>query len=288
MALDGNRLALFLAQTLTDALSEYVERESQPKPEAIIKDLLAEEDLLYHDFKGAPLPELAFALSDKRGQHDDMVVPHDIDVETLFRAPSICHGARTPAQTRYLGILTDTDKVGGIAVHGYETHDIGITHKEAVETDAKGEMRLAYNKERAWDRTNCLVPIKPDYKDYFFAHGKDGWAKLVIPNKSEKRYYNYDPAAVKGILVIFFGSCDWGRCDVDDMQADAYKQGLLEFEVNGRTVTNLTQIGGGLGGHLLKGEQGVNWTPNSDGVFEIRANVKNPRGYVRLSAVILY
>jgi hypothetical protein len=50
----------------------------------------------------------------------------------------------------------------------------------------------------------------------------------------------------------------------------------------------LTQIGGGLGGYLLKGEQGVNWTPNSDGVFEIRSNVKKPTGYLRFSSVILY
>jgi hypothetical protein len=287
MALDGNRLALFLAQTLTDALAEYVKRESNPEPEDLMKELLAEEDLMYHDFKAEPLPDSAFALRDNRGKNQEMVVPNDIDVETLFRAPNICHGARIPAQTRYLGILTDTDKVGGIAVHGHEAYDVGITHNEASTTDAKGEMRLVYDAAER-DRQDCIVPVKPDYKDYFFAHGKDSWVKLVIPNKSEQRYYDYDPAAVKGTLVIFFGACDWGKCHADEMQADAFKQGLLEFEVNGKRVTNLTQIGGGLGGFLLKGEQGVNWTPNGEGVFEIRSRVKNPTGYLRFSSVILY
>lgn len=252
-----------------------------------MKELLAEEDLLYQEFKAAPLPDAAFGLRDNRGKNQEMVVPNDIDVETLFRGPNICRGARTPAQTRYLGILTDTDKVGGIAVHGHETYDVGITHDEASKTDAKGEMRLAYDPAER-DHQNCIVPVKPDYKDYFVAHGKDGWVKLVIPNKSEKRYYNYDPAVVKGILVIFFGSCDWGRCQPDDMQVAAYNEGLLELEVNGKPVTNLTQIGGGLGGFLLKGEEGVNWPPNSEGLFEIRSNVKNPKGYLRFSSVILY
>jgi hypothetical protein len=287
MAFEGNRIALFLAQTLTDVLEEYVKREPNPEPEEMLAELLAEEDLLYQEFKAAPLLEIAYNLKKDTGTwNSKWVIPEDIDVETIFRAPNICHTGRTPSQTRFLGILTDTRKVGGQARFGHEAYDVGISHEDAVQTDAMGEMRLVYNLGER-DR-HCTVTVKPDYKDYFFAHGKDGWVKLVIPNKAERLHYNYDPAAIKGIIAIFFGGCDWGVCEKGDMQFDAFREGLLEFEVNGNPVTNLTLIGDTRDGYLLKGEQGVNWTPNSDGVFEIRSQVKNPDGYLRLQTIVLY
>jgi hypothetical protein len=287
MALDGNRIALFLAQTLTDVLEEYVKRESDRKPDELLAELLAEEDLLYQEFKAMPLPELANNLKINAGTWNaKWVVPEDIDVETIFRGPNICHTGRTPSQTRYLGILTNTRKVGGPARFGHETYEVGISHNDAVRMDAMGEMRLVYNPEER--DHHCTVTVKPDYKDYFFAHGKDDWVKLVLPNKAEKRHYNYDPAAIKGFIVIFFGGCDWGVCEKGDLQFDAFREGLLEFEVNGKPVTNLTLIGDSRDAYLLKGEQGVNWSPNIEGDFEIRSKVNDPDGYLRLSAIVLY
>ncbi len=39
-------------------------------------------------------------------------IPDDVDQELFFRGPNFCHTARLPAQTRHLGILTESSLVG--------------------------------------------------------------------------------------------------------------------------------------------------------------------------------
>jgi hypothetical protein len=198
-SLNGHVLALFLMQVLIEALEELVENDNMD-PETLLAQLKSEEDQLYESFVKADLPEAVyqlFKLKDKAQQ------------DLLFKGPSICHTARTPAQTRYLGYLTNADKVGSFAPVGQETYDTGIEKKKADRRAANGVMRLVYTsaKER---ESQCSVVVKPDYKDYFYAHQKDGMVKLTFPNKAEKQAYRFDQSEYKGLIGIFFGGCTQG------------------------------------------------------------------------------
>ena len=130
-------LSLFLTQHLMDALKELASY-SVYDPESMLAELKAEEDARFQNFRLASLPE-----NSKQLQSDE------IGSELLFKGPNICHTARTPAQTRYLGYLTDSGKVGGIASVGNEMYDTGISMADALSTDANGVLRLAYTSRSA-------------------------------------------------------------------------------------------------------------------------------------------
>ena len=121
-----------------------------------------------------------------------------------------------------------------------------------------------------------------------FAHGKDGWVGVTIPNEAEMKAYDYEPDKMQGLIIVFFGACDWGRCEPGDMKPEQFDEGLFEVQVNGKNVVNITAVGGQSGGNILKGEDGVNWKPNNDGAYEIKVNVKDPKGYVRWNTIVLY
>jgi hypothetical protein len=271
-------MALFLTSVLLEVLQD-LSSEAIVDPEKMLAELKVEEDLLYAGFMKADLPEAA-----KRRNAGDTADP-DIDTELLYRGPNICKTALLPAQTRYLGILMDTpDKVGGPAPLGTETYEVGINQADAKAQPAEGKFQLAYSSA---ERTPCHVILKPDYKDFFYAHGKDGWVSITIPNNAEKEAYGYDPAVFKGMIVIFESNCDWGRCQPGDLRlATDFTAGNFELEVNGKHVTSLS--GMAHGGNVLKGEDGLYWKPNEEGAYELRARVIQPTSYLRLGSIILY
>jgi hypothetical protein len=271
-------MALFLTSVLMEVLQD-LSSEAIVDPEKMLAELKIEEDLLYANFKKADLPEAAKKIN--AGNPADP----DVDTELLFRGPNICKTARTPAQTRYLGILMDTpDKLGGPVPLGKETYETGISQVDANTQPAKGEFRLAYSPN---DRTSCHVTLKPDYKDFFYAHGKDGWVSMTIPNNAEKEAYGYDPAVFKGMIVIFEASCDWNKCHPNDLRsATDFEAGHFELEVNGKRVTALSDIGHG--GTVLKGEDGLYWKQNEEGAYELRARVTQSNSFFRLSSIVLY
>jgi hypothetical protein len=82
------------------------------------------------------------------GEESKLHVPHE----------SICHTARLPAQTRYLGYLTDTRKVGGPSVYGEETYEIGIEADTVRKQPPIGELALVWS---AAQRENCSVALAP-------------------------------------------------------------------------------------------------------------------------------
>jgi hypothetical protein len=275
-ALDGNIMALFLTSVLLEVLQD-LSSLAVSDPEKMLAELKVEEDLLYADFMKADLPASAKKIN---GGTDT-----DIDFELLFRGPNICKTALTPAQTRYLGILMDApDKVGGPVPLGKETYEVGISQADANTQPAEGKLRLAYSPG---DRAPCHVTLKPDYKDFFYAHGKDGWVSLTIPNNAEKEAYGYDPAVFKGMIVIFESVCDWGKCNPNDLRSQTdFIAGNFEVEVNGKRVTSLSGIGHG--GNVLKGEDGLYWKPNEEGAYELRVRVTQPKSFLRLGSIVLY
>ena len=269
-------MALFLTSVLLEVLQDLSSLEIAD-PEKMLAKLRVEEDLLYANFMKADLPAAAKQIN---GGAD-----LEIDTELLFRGPNICKTARTPAQTRYLGILMDTpDKVGGPVPLGKETYEVGISQVEATTQPAEGKLRLTYSPA---DRSPCHVTLKPDYKDFFYAHGKDGWVSLTMPNNAEKEAYGYDPAVFKGMIVIFTSTCDWGKCKPGDLQIPTdFIAEKFELEVNGKRVTSISEIG--QGGNVLKGEDGVYWKPNEEGAYELRVRVTQPKSYLRLASIVVY
>ena len=285
-ALLGHAMGLFFLDMLVNAIQEYAIATSTSAandPEVMLAELQSEEELHFNEFKEYPLPQKAGDFHVQKGKSAPPV-PEDFDVENFFRGPSLCKTGRTPAQSRYLGYLTDTDKVGGPSSPKDETFDVGITKAVADNTAANGIMRLVQAPH-----SNCEdAVVMPDYKDFFYAHGKDGWVSLTMPNQAEKQAYNYNPSAMKGTIVIFGGGCDWGRCPPNDLNLiEDFEK--IEMEVNGKKVQAFSGTGGWGGGYVLRYEDGtVRVPPNSDGVFEIRVRISDTKKFVRLSSVVLY
>ena len=218
-------------------------------------------------------------------------------LELLFKGNSICRTARLPARSRYLGYVTNTnDQIGEIAALGNETYDVGIEKGIAIET-AKEEneyMRLVWEKSaKRRDRNpNCLEQIlKPDYKDFFFAHYKEGWIKYpTFPNEKEINAYEYDPTKHNGLLAIALKACDWGKCANEDLRIDhggsAIEVGKLEMTVNDKPVKEFFDLNGI---HALLGEDGAaRWEPNANGQYEIALKVKEEGMWFKISSVVLF
>ena len=281
MALKGTKYALFYLQTLIDALKDYSTKFSSVDPEVKLAEFKSEEDLLFQTFREMPLPELVTNLWEPI--EDERARTSFVDHDVLLKGNSICKTARTPAQTRYLGYLTNTDKVGGPASLGNETYDLGLTMKEADATDANGIMRLVQGPHH-----NCKDAINmPDYKDFFYAHHKDDWVTLTIPNEAERKAYNYDPAVMKGVVVVQHAVCD-PKCLKGNLSWGDYKAGKFEIEVNGVRVTEIGDVHDKGIVKVLNHKNGVIFKPDLDGLFNIRFRVTEPGSFFRLSAVVVF
>ena len=149
-------LAMFLSENLIKALKGLVEHANQDA-ESLLGELMEEEDKLLEQILQTKLDDYnAWKIYDPG---NSAVLDSDIDLELLYKGKSICHTARTPAITRYLGYLTNTDKVGGVAPYESEQYDTGIEKKIADSEGANGEMRLVW-EFNAKDRQKCEVPLR--------------------------------------------------------------------------------------------------------------------------------
>lgn len=148
-------LAMFLSEHLIKALQALVDHKDQDAT-SLLKTLREEEEELMERIRTNPLGDGAWKIYDA-GKLEEL--DPDVDLELLYKGKSICHTGRTPAITRYMGYLTNTDKVGGIAPYGSEQYDTGIEKKEADETAANGRMRLVWKFDPK-DRQQCEVPLR--------------------------------------------------------------------------------------------------------------------------------
>jgi hypothetical protein len=280
-AMDGHAMALALAQALIDALEDLDEHSNQDMV-ALLAGLQSEEDELHEKLRLADLPKVTDLLYKTWTKDPDLVS----DMKTLWQGQSLCKTARLPALSRYLGYTTNTDKVGNFAVLGTETYDTGMVLTEAVEADAmNGTMRLVY-EPGGKERQGCSAVLKPDYKDMFYAQQNHGLVKLTIPNEAEKAAYGYDPAKFKGLIIIFFAACDWGKCKPGDLHENEFAEGKFEVTVNGKPVKEMVALE--KSARVLKGEEGLYWQASSNGDFELGFEVKEPGSFVKLSSVTIY
>lgn len=275
----GHGMALLLVEALLGALEGLVEHETKDA-EILLAELRKIEDELYEKFIQATLPEKHSKLYKVGGE-----VHPDFNTSLFFTGRSLCHTGRTPSQTRYLGILTNTDKVGGVAPFGEETYDVGINVDDALKSpNVQGEMRLAWTQWK--EREACQVVCKPDYKDFFLTSDRDDWTKLTIPNEAEKKAYQYDHSQFMGIIVIALRGCDYGKCEKGFLTAENYDEKKWEMKVNGKAVTSVVDIG--FEGLIVKWDDGVYFPPNANGDYEIELRVSESGSFVKVSSFILY
>jgi hypothetical protein len=278
LALWGNTMALFMSETLLDAIAEI---DSLSDRETLLRDLQTEENIEYQKFFQSDLPPLEKDFLNQIGEE----LLNEANVSVFFRSPSICHTARLPAETRYLGILTESDRVG---VHDYYK---GVPKNVADQLEVKdgSEMSMPLVYDPA-ERQSCEVELNRDFKDFFFASNKMGWSRITIPNKAEVRAYGLtDPERFKyqGLLVMCLKTCDWGMCPAGDMQLESIQRGQVKFKVNGVPVTNVTKF---VDCGVLRGKHGHYWKPNDNGQYKIRAKVLGDGSdfsFLRISSLIV-
>jgi hypothetical protein len=233
-ALDGNLMTLFLMEVIDDAIQHIESHGESEDPALLLRQLQEQEDAEYQIFLNSGPPLLGRYLFSK-----DAPIPTDVSVETIYRGPNICHTARLPSQTRYLGILTNkynqSDNGETAMIHPYNfdkdassqtepyNYDIGLAATDAASTpNPDGEMRLVY---AAHERHRCAPLVYNDYKDWFMAQGADdpqqASSKLVLPNAAEKAAYMTQPQQepLKGIIALCFTACAWGKFAVFQISA---------------------------------------------------------------------
>lgn len=293
-AISGHVLSFFLVHALLSSLDDLAENSNQD-PEKLLAELQNEEYHQNQDFLHAELPEYIYRqypgyVAKGKGVPEAYYLEPkpEVPIEIMnltFQGPSLCHTARLPSRTRYLGYLFNNGKVGDVAPYGNETYETGIFKDEADKTEAYGEMRLAYTiyKER---QAGCNSVLAPDYGDYFYAHQKDDWAKLAFPNDAEKAAYRYHQSNYRGLLAVSFKGCAWGKCPDGQIQQGGFDEGQFEMKVNGKKVVKIFKFSGDVS--FLLHKDGLYFTPSSNDDYEISIRVKKPGGYLKISSFILY
>ncbi|GKZ01025.1 hypothetical protein MPSEU_001053900 [Mayamaea pseudoterrestris] len=270
-AMYGTIMALSLFDILDAAVQGLVDRGSY-EPGDLLKTLTVEEDEDYKTFQQSEMTVHA-----KEG----IVSDPSIDMNLVVRKRPWCRTARLPAQSRYLGIMTErADKMTS-----YIDYDVGMQVDEARNTsDSDGIMRLVF--EESHGARDCVVPLNQDFKDYYLISSTDGWQSITFPNDRELKYYdNGEPR--KGLVMIALASCGW-RCPEGDVREDGFATGAIEMEINGLKVTNTTTASAAT--FLKHGADGGNayFPPSSQGRYEIRARVSGDGAYMRLSTIVVW
>ena len=285
-ALDGHALGLFLVDSLITALIDLSQNEIVD-PLVLLDVLRKQEDSMHERLLSNELPVPVSAIYQPK---DGTPPDPSIDLEVIWRGPSLCRTGRLPAQSRFLGYTTNTAKVGYIAIRGFEEYDTGIPFENATSPDVArdGFMVLShYGPE--WDRAReeCDVLLTPDHKDFFLAHYNHSLVKVSLPNEKERFAYKYDPSSYKGLIVIVFSQCEYGRCRDGDLGPNDYAERKFVMTVNGKNVTELTSAG--FDAFILRGEHGFYWqAQTNDGTFEVSFEVLEEGGWIRLSSIILF
>lgn len=279
--MDGHALGIFLVDALIGTLEDLADHEI--KDPVILLDELQKQESTVHELMLKSALPVSSIFSPGNGASPDPT----LDLELLWKGPSLCRTGRLPSQSRYLGYTTNTNKVGNIALLGSEEYDTGISilHASIADVAKNGSMVLAY-QPGGIDRTPCNVLLKPDYKDFFYANQIHGMVSLSVPNEKERHAYGYDSSKYKGLILLVFYDCEWGKCAKGELRPEDYSSGKFNVLVNGKNVKELTFAG--FEAWILKGDDGFYWEANSNGVFEVGFSVEEEHGFIKLSSIMLY
>jgi hypothetical protein len=271
-------------EKLLAALEDLIKSESESL-EILLDRLQQEENEIYekyivnghlHDY-----PQQLYSLDPDIAQEEKI----DLNVTMFFKEKSMCHTARLPSRTRYLGYLTNTNRTGGPAPFGLEQYDVGTEVKEVSNQTSK--MQLVWSDDNMHQK-NCPVTISIDHKDSFLSQEGNGWNVLTIPNEAEKKAYGYEPALSHGVVVMIFTPCEWGECEESYLGPKDFigQNKTWEMKINGETVNKLVPIGADA--LIAKGVDGINFSLSSKNDYEIQIKVNEPLKYVKISSVIIF
>jgi hypothetical protein len=267
---------------------------------SLLEEIETEENREYEAFLAEPLPEI-------QGQEElfGKALNDETLMDTWFKGPSLCRTPLLPAESRFLGLTTNTTKIGKVSKCGAETYDTGVSinreggiYSYLTEvTPTPGDFNIiAPNKFRScYDEEKCPEIVMPDYKDWFWGVLKDGKVSATLPNEKEKEYYGYDPTNFKGIIGLIptiFPETTRGL-PIGDLNVSDF-QDHLKLTVNGKPVAKYRIFN-----HMaiLEGEDGsVFWepSPNSDYVLEFEPSGELEDGraaadlHLRLHGFVLY
>jgi hypothetical protein len=283
-ALVGNLLGLSLLEAVDDALAEMetldLKRESALS--SALQELQALEDRDYE----------AFARSEPTDYNDGMIkdgvenMGENLNLTSLlFTKRPYCHTARLPAETRYLGILTESSEVG------FYHYDRGVSKRHAQDeaNSNSTQIRLAYDAD---ERQKCELLLQVDYKDYFYVGEPEGAKSLVLPNDAELRAYGVggtdQKPSLAGIVGFTFAACDWGKCPQGNLLEPQLDTGEWEMSVNGVPVTGRVRIAPSGDAVFVRHRDGWHFPPNDKGRYEIQVRVTAVGHYVRFSSLMIF
>lgn len=268
-ALLGNMISMALLELLDEALAD-MEKLDVSDPEMFYFDLKAQEDMDYD----------MFLQSNLTSSHGEMIrhkkeENQNFDIPFLFKHRAYCHTALLPAESRYLGILTETSRIG------FFHYDKGVSRKK-VESQPSNNSELSLVFEPR-ERQDCSLLLQVDYKDYFFLSEPEGTKKLTLPNMAELALYERPKM---GLVGFSLAGCEWGKCD----KAEARESGLeleeWEMHINGVQVTNFTTIEKSVS--FVRHKDGQYFSPNEGGQYEIQVRVKAVGKFLRFSSFMIF
>ena len=282
-------MALGVLQMLLEGLEELA--ASNKNTDSLLDELEAEESQLFENFLQQPIHQ-KFITWENFTSIDGDFRHH------AYTGPSICRTSMLPAESRFLGIATNTNKTGEISRYGHETYDVGISMDKPSQTGQEAEY-IIYDSNttlplgefsimapRSAHSSNlCEEVAMPDYKDWFYAPwNADGKAFWTFPHEKEKEYYGYTPEKFKGILgLIFHVYAENYKSKNAAKNADFTAQQFQEqvrMRVNGERVTKYRWISfaGNAMLFLERGNGDVYWppSPNNDYVLEFEAYGSSP------------
>lgn len=277
-ALVGNLLAMALIELLQDGLSE-ISKTGPGEYESLLHTLQSEEK---HDFKAFVRAELP---KDVAASVPFVNENTKFDLNMLFKRRSICHTGLLPAESRFLGILTQSNQIGFRSeTTGYTGYDQGFDFKSIKGVSNAGkEMRLVYSA--ASRIKNCEVPVSQDFKDFFLVQEGDDWQSITLPNTAEMEIYGKGKN-LKGMIALCLAHCTLGKCFTGDIRENvAASSRRVEFNINGIAVESFSVWDTCL---FPYHENGYTWEPNDEGRYEIEVNVIETGDYIRFSSIVIW
>ena len=204
-ALYGHWLALPLVEIMIEGIKEI--SESSKDTVTLLKEIQEKENQDYDDFLSKPVPSSkVWFEKDGDSSFEDM----------WYKRPNLCRTSLMPSRSRLLGLATNSEKTGEIAMPGQGTYDYGLRlsrNKNGPDADMSYHFPSdpdptpgLFTLVGAFQNTtedNCKSIVMPDRKDFFYGvFDKDGKVRLTFPNEKEKSAYGYSPEKYKGVLGL--------------------------------------------------------------------------------------
>lgn len=323
-ALSGNLWAFALLDAFEDGAKVLVELEPEGKetPSELLDRLTSqlrrlsdEEGLDYQKIFDSPIPPSI--------QKIRMPVEMTQNLVGLLKDPAYCHTSILPAETRFLGLLTNSEITGSIQDQEYEKGvSLSLIESPQKPGDSGGkphayqDERLEYKNQLLLalnpnEREKCAEPTHLDFKDFYQISSFEGWKSLLLPNQAEAKYYTeYDATQVKGNILVCLLKCAYNSCPANNLQnyfdrknkknkkevseEERANFGDFEMKINGVAVSNGSM-------HYIHEscivvrhahmdpEQASIWKPNEAGkyLFEVRVANAKVYSYIRITSFII-